>query len=175
VAKKFAEKGWEIGSNPQWDLCAGCKLKKEKAPVLKVDPDSILKAETERSMAREDRRLIFEKMHAVYLDEARGYQSGWSDQRVATDMGVPRKWVEQVRSEMFGENGANAEMNEFLAEAESLLTDARKSLTEAREHREKAEALFKEQNIQSALNHISDRLGKIEKLAAEVRKLVLAP
>lgn len=177
VTKKLEQRGWVIGANDQWDLCPACALKDKKPPALKVVPDSSLSpaAQPPRVMSREDRRLIFEKLNEVYLDEARGYDSGWSDHRVATDMGVPRKWVETVRSEMFGDNGANAEMSTFLLEAENTLADARKMLAEARQHRETAEAILKDAMAAGGLNQISDRISKLEKLAAEVRKLVLVP
>lgn len=127
-----------------------------------------------REMSRDDRRVIFAKLDEVYLDEKRGYEQGWSDHRVATDLGVPRKWVETIRAENFGNIGTNEDMAAFMAEAEALLTGARKALADAKEAREAVEKVLRNPVFLS-LPDISNRLGRVEKLATEVRKLVVAP
>ena len=59
------------------------------------------------------RRRVF-RLIDEHWDESRGrYENTWSDQRLATDLKVPRAWVEEIRREAFGDNGGNAEMDEL--------------------------------------------------------------
>lgn len=147
-------------------------------PVLSVvTPDKMTKSASEtppREMSRDDRRVIFAKLDEVYLDEKRGYDSGWSDHKVASDLGVPRKWVEIIRAENFGAIGTNEEMAEFLSESDKLCADARAALDAAKKAREDIEAILKRPEFLT-LRQIGDRVSKVEKLATEVRKLVVVP
>ena len=174
VEKKFRQAGWVVGANENRDACPGCANKpKKELPALKIVASSEpISAPPPREMGRDDRRIIFEKLNEVYLDEKRGYDTGWSDHRVATDLGVPRKWVETLRVEMFGDNGGNEETNAFVTAVQELLTDARQMLLEARDHREKVEDLIRALPSATAFSQISDKLGRLERLASEVRKLV---
>jgi hypothetical protein len=172
IRKKFEQKGWSIGANPKWDCCPEC-TRKQKAVILKVVNSAAKEFDSKpREMSRDDRRVIFAKLDEVYLDEQRGYERGWSDNKVATDLGVPRKWVEVIRSENFGALGANEDMSEYLTQAESLLKDARAALDEARKAREAVEAILRNPAFLT-LNNISDRISKVDRLAAEVRKVVM--
>lgn len=173
ITKKLEQRGWTIGANDQWDLCAGCTNKERVGPMLKV-VESQAETKPPRTMGRDDRRVIFAKLDEVYLDEKRGYVSGWSDHKVATDLGVPRKWVELIRAENFGTIGTNEDMQAFLTESESVLAQARAALSEARGIREQIEALLQRPEFMT-VPQVSERLSKIEKLAAEVRKLVVLP
>lgn len=182
ITKKLQQKGWEIGANDQWDFCpAHSSLAKQERtePVLKVVDQPSTAAtpspsqQPPRVMDRDDRRIIFARLNDVYLDAKRGYDSGWSDHRVATELGVPRKWVEQIRVENFGDAGTNAEMSEFYEQAQTLIAEGRKALLEAREFYEKAKALMESVPQPQTLTRISDGLGKIEKLADQVKKYVV--
>ena len=114
--------------------------------------------EPPRVMQREDRRIIFQKLNEVYLDEKRGYVEGWSDLRVSEDLGIPRAWVAQVRDENFGPVAANPEITEF-----------KKGVEELREMK----SMLEEYRVLVAridqLNIVS-KLARLEKLAAEVNK-----
>jgi hypothetical protein len=176
IEKKLVQKGWTIGANDQWDYCPGCTntMKEKKPAMLKVV--SAITAPSEeppRNMTRDDRRIIISKLDAVYLDAKRGYDAGWSDQKVATDLGVPRKWVEDIRAENFGDVGTNEEMNEFYEQAKALSVEARKALVEARTYYEKVNALVEGQKADKVLAHIADRLGRVEKLGEAIRKYVV--
>lgn len=181
ITKKMQQRGWTIGANEQWDYCPGCSntMKEAKPAMLKVVDQAATTAapspseQPPRQMDRDDRRIIFARLNDVYLDAKRGYDSGWSDHRVATELGVPRKWVEQIRVENFGDAGTNAEMSEFYEQAQALIAEGRKALTEAREFYEKAKALMESVPQPQTLNRISADLGKIEKLADQVRKYVV--
>jgi len=96
-------------------------------------------------MTREHRRLIFAKLHDVYIDEQRGYAEGWGDKKIAVDLGVPEAWVANIRAENFGDVKDNEEVRKFLdiyrdeflpafnaiAERQRVLADEQKKLAEA--------------------------------------------
>lgn len=82
--------------------------------------DCAPKADQPRSMTREDRRIIFEKLNDVYLDEARGYAPGNSDKSVAESLGCPRAWVAQIRDENFGAARDNEDVRDLLAKIDAL-------------------------------------------------------
>lgn len=129
VRRHFRNKGWEIGKKESHDLCPACvhaarerrrgKFKvvekelpmsfKATTPILVKTTDAP-KVEPPREMTREDRRLIFAKLDEHYLDEIRGYDTGWTDDRVAKDLGVPRAWVGKVRDENFGPEEGSGEI-----------------------------------------------------------------
>lgn len=136
IKQRFEQAGWTIGKDGFRDMCPGCtaSLKNKEKPALKIVPSAPAPAATPspspsetppRQLGRDDRRIIFEKLNEVYLDEKRGYDTGWSDHRVATDLGVPRKWVETIRIENFGDTAGNEESLQLLAEVNAMLLEAR--------------------------------------------------
>ena len=175
ISKKFAQRGWSIGSNQHWDICPVCiAKKKQEKPALKIvakneqKAEFVVKPEPPRTMGREDRRIIFEKLNGVYLDEKRGYEAGWSDNKIAIDLGIPRAWVEQVRDEMFGPLNSNPEISDFL-KAIKELQDFKTQISSLLTLRDQLE------NIKVAINGVNlasilDRINKMEKMATEVRK-----
>jgi hypothetical protein len=183
IEKKFAQRGWEIGNNDHWDVCPDCVAQRAVKPVLKivpkaeepsveevveVKPELVVKTEPPRVMQRDDRRIIFEKLNAVYLDEKRGYDNDWSDHKVATDLGVPRAWVEQVREEMFGPINTNGDIEDFMKGVAELAL-YKKQLEEFEKLRpelEKLRAAAQSVNLASML----ERINKLEKLEALVKK-----
>ena len=60
-----------------------------------------INAEAPRTMTRDERRIIFEKLNDVYVSEKVGYMEDWNDEKVAKDLGVARAWVSGLREEMF--------------------------------------------------------------------------
>lgn len=175
IAKKFSQRGWDVGSNEHWDFCPDCLAQKKKGkPELKIVPKveepvkNVIKADPPRVMSREDRRIVFEKLNGVYLDEKRGYEVGWSDHKVATDLGIPRAWVEQVREEMFGPVNSNPDTEAFLKAAREIqeLKTQFASLSTLREQVESIRVAITGVNIASLI----DRVNKLDKLAMEVRK-----
>lgn len=178
IAKKFHQRGWEIGANEHWDVCPACVEKRKivhKKPDLKIvetiketekmKPDLTVVAEAPRAMSREDRRIIFENLNGVYLDEKRGYEAGWSDHKVAYDLGVPRAWVEQVREEMFGPVNTNSDMEEFkkgVAELGAIKAKIDSVVAKVEEFKRLANEL--------ELAMWADKIAKLEKLSNEVKK-----
>ena len=80
-------------------------------------------ADKPRQPTRDERRVITSKLEDVYLDEKAGYSVGWNDARVASDLGVPRAWVSEVREFSFGP-GMSEELERALSEARAVAVEA---------------------------------------------------
>jgi hypothetical protein len=144
VTRKFEAMGWKIGKHARQNRCPACfsaikiaatRKSRENhmdsssisSKVVPINPTPVANAppiEHQRAQTRDDRRIIFEKIDDVYVDERIGYSTGWSDQRIATDLGVPRAWVSKIRDENFG-----ADIDEA---ATAAMTAARAVLDEIR-------------------------------------------
>lgn len=146
AASVFRNRGWAVGSGPRADRCPehvgglgkptkeeleirkaehapqpnGGVTKAEPAEAPKVEAPKVEAAKPKATMLREDKRIIFAKLNDVYGDAATGYQGDWNDEKIATDLGVAKEWVAQVREENFGPE-RNAEITaKVLAEAREL-------------------------------------------------------
>lgn len=171
VTRQFTRDGWLIGRRPQDDKCPKCLAANAKKPALTVipkEPEAMLPspapANDAREMSRDDGRVIFAKLEDVYDTNRAGYRSGWTDQKLATDLGVPRAWVEQVRKQFFGPEGGNPEIAAALAEAKALVDEARPLLArldqlKAQMGSTQAEA----QKIAAKVEIIDRRIAAIEK------------
>ena len=161
LAAKFRNAGWIVGPYPGKDVCPECqeKAKKPKSAennVVTMTPPTIV-ADAPRAMSKDDGRVIFAKISDVYLDETKGYSAGWSDKRVAEDLGVPLAWVKSVREEWFGKEGSNEELTlainrgrDMISQMEATskaLTSRAEALMQAadelRAHIEKVSKIFK--------------------------------
>jgi hypothetical protein len=131
--RKFEGHGWSfVGKGPR---CSSCIREGRAAQMRYLHA---LKGDTEmnsdklnqlgmiplgglgpggRVMDRSDRRVIFNKIDENYTDEKSGYKVGWTDQKIATDLGVPLAWVKGIREENFGPVSSNPEIDLVLAEA----------------------------------------------------------
>jgi hypothetical protein len=126
----WTRQGWRIGSNPRKDACPNCAKREREKPMAEIIE---LKAEPPRQMSREERRIINDKLDEVYGRDA--YKQPWTDARVATDLGIPRAWVEDVRQQFFGEAGSNPLIDDYLAAESRFATDLKElnvRITEAK-------------------------------------------
>lgn len=129
IARKFSQAGWAVGKKPSDDLCPACIAKRvdsrKERQMDKPQNKPALVAVPPRQMSRDDRRVIFAKLDDVYLSEKDGYAPGWSDEKVASDLGIPRAWVETIRDENFGALKDNAETRQLLAEVEGVVSQVK--------------------------------------------------
>ena len=177
ICRKLEALGWLIGRNKNQHRCPEC-YKKIKFAAVRKSQDKI-KMTTEapkvisltgnapapvmptREMTRDDRRIIFEKLQEVYVNETVGYSPGWTDHKVATDLGVPRTWVSKIRDENFGEELTNEETRKVLQEAKLALQDARLAaikVDEAMEAYKKASGVI--ERLSKSINEIEKSLGQ---------------
>lgn len=143
----FRRRGWTIGARASRDLCPTCSaaaprspapvitLKPKEAPTMTVPKPTVapMKAEPPREMTRDHKRIINLKLHEVYVDERTGYGPGWSDKRVAEDLGIPWGWVRDVREELFGPDRNSEEIAELKAVQDIIRKDIE---TAERRHKE---------------------------------------
>lgn len=137
----FARRGWHVGKKPKDDVCPKCieraqnerkaqkltLVTKERTDMGHIDGKNLatnnplpIKAEPPKAMGIEDRRIVYEKIGDVYLDPKTGYSKGWTDQRIAEELGCPRAWVSEVRDMMFGPE-ANQELAALRAEHKKVV------------------------------------------------------
>lgn len=125
--RKFAALGWDVGRKISEHLCPDCRPQRRKSerPILTIVQEQPVPATTPatttvRELSFSDRRIINAKLEEVYENELVGYRTGWSDDRVAADLGVSLVWVEGLRSQNFGPSAGNAVVAELRAEQEEL-------------------------------------------------------
>lgn len=141
LIKKMRQKGWAVGLNASHDVCPECRgigrrTKKTTEPetidMSNVTP--IKHADAPPVMTKEDRRIIFSKIDEHYVDETSGYSDGWSDEKVAKDLNVPRAWVSQIREDNFGPEVGETVTKDFaliseqIVKANELLAEINRSI-----------------------------------------------
>lgn len=146
VQHKMEALGWKIGRKYGGHRCPKCftaikitasnrSAAKRIAATNGEEPvKPVIKSLNDiapRMLGRDDRRIIFEKLNEVYLNDKVGYAVGWTDEKVANDLGVPRAWVKIIRDENFGEELANEEIKLKVAEASQKLIEIMEAVTRA--------------------------------------------
>lgn len=102
VKRKMEARGWKIGTRAghRWPKCfSSIKATAARRPSdngvangetpVSVTPIKSVQEAATRMLGRDDRRIIFEKLNEVYVNDKVGYSAGWTDERVSTDLGVP--------------------------------------------------------------------------------------
>lgn len=130
IAGRFRNKGWIVGGNDGKDICPSCKndgaMKRSQRQMKEKDKGvTSTQNDAPRHPSRDDKRVIFAKINDVYVDEKTGYDAGWTDARVARDLGVPVAWVANIREEHFGDECANPQIIAMIEEARSCLVEAK--------------------------------------------------
>jgi hypothetical protein len=141
IARKLEAEGWKTLKAKDGPVCPSCVNSHRRIdPIIKaaVEPEpykhttkpsalkdlkdlvTILPKPPE--LTKENRRVILAKLEDVYVDETTGYSAGWTDAKVAADLGVPRAWVTTLRSDNFGPEG-NEEIKVALNEAKAVLIE----------------------------------------------------
>jgi len=174
----FERLGWKVGLRPQDDRCPKCASKPK--PFIKFDPYKLLEEnkpmttkiaealkdhlDAPKPMSQADGRLIFAKLEEVYADEATGYTPGWTDQKVATDMGVPRAWVENVRKQFFGPEGDNPDIRKQVSDAKAILAEAKALFERYSENKEALKQMI------AAAQALTARCEMIERRLCDIAK-----
>jgi hypothetical protein len=92
-------------------------------------------------MTRDDRRIIFAKLNEVYRNEREGYAPGWTDAKVAEDLGINVAWVAEVRDEHFGVAEPLGDVKTAIEEAVAHAAEAKAALANAQDLMEQATKL----------------------------------
>jgi hypothetical protein len=115
----FTHKGWSVAKKRHDDLCSDCaakRCKKHKADdsvqaqtgileedMSHVDVQPLVHADEPRKATIAQKRLISEKLDDVYPVPDKGYINGYTDEKLAKELNMPRAWVTERRVDMYGE------------------------------------------------------------------------
>lgn len=137
-------------------------------PILTIVKEP--KVETKTTIGRDERRIILAKLQEVYVDEKSGYQQGWSDEKVAADLGVPDGIVSWLRAENFGDLPVSAVDKGFIDEAKKILEQIKGVRAEADAMRHRAAELLAE------AREIGKQIGALDKRLEDllVQEMLLA-
>lgn len=108
IVKKMQARGWVMGQKRKHDLCPKCVAKRAKdAKVTNITdyqqkPIQPPATTAPTAISREGKRLVILALEDHYVDSSKGYETGWSDERIAKDLNVPRKLVADIREEFYG-------------------------------------------------------------------------
>jgi hypothetical protein len=174
IQHKYEAMGWKFGRTVSEHRCPKCfaaikataarRASEKRAaaangeqPVASVTPIKTLNDIGPRKMERDDRRIIYEKLREVYVNDKVGYGEGWTDVKVAADLGVPHGWVKLIRDENFGDENANEEIKHKVAEAI-------KKLAEAKEVFARAEPIWADfKRLNNEIEHLAKSLDVIRR------------
>lgn len=189
ILKIWKRGGWEIGNNSNRDFCPDCMSAKRaarrqpskpeptemspeplNAQVIPMPEPSRLPPQPPRQPSFDERRLILAKLEETYVDEKTGYGEGWTDKRVAEDLGIPRKWVEDLRDANFGPTRDNEEIRAALDEARTLRSDAQRAISDAR--REAGVLRARADELDKQIVPLMERLGDVDRRLASIEKAV---
>ena len=175
LSEIFSGWGWDVSArNPQHHVCPKCQEKRAKViPMTSTEKPIAVGPVPPREMSRKDRRIIFAKLNDVYLDERDGYSNGWSDQRVADDLNIPRAWVKSIREENFGPDGASEEIRVALYQAKDVIGAARKHQGEIARMKAAAESLLRRaKTLETQMEPLLTVTNRMEGLVARIAKTV---
>jgi len=203
VRKRFIAKGWTVGKFRDADHCPSCtgrNINKSseptesdvKKPALGLPGTPVLTiVPPTPAMSIDDKRVIFAKLDAVYIDGEKGYSEGWDDARVAVDLGCNMDWVTAVRTENFGKletlvkppSALEIEVQHLrdeLAQMREMATEqakvGRTYMEDAKQAMKNATLFIEKAASKDELNAISNRIGvqpeAFNQVVAELRNQI---
>lgn len=113
VKAKLQGMGWALVKGKL--LCPACAKKRRAGKAEEPDAGAPTPAQ---------RREILDYIAAVYDISAERYQGAESDATVATAVGLPEKWVAELRESFFGPAGGNEALEALTLEVEGFLKSA---------------------------------------------------
>jgi hypothetical protein len=147
ATRRFEQKGWIVGTTASRHRCPECQPKHEET-LMRATPASLKDSKEHlnggasplaveaavttpppKPMGFEDRRIIFEKLNEIYINEKVGYADDWTDKKVAEHLGVPQAWVAQIRADNFGPHGSNKTIDDTVAKATAAIKESRETAT----------------------------------------------
>ena len=147
VERMARAKGWDCDKNrPRRTLCPDCKARPRPlasptnvknrgfAPPVKVAMPKPTKPTIRKELpmttpalrpATPDERMrIRHKLDEVFDDSKGMYLDGYSDQRVAEDLKLPRKMIEQIREAAYGPIRTDPEIEQLRTDITALVAQA---------------------------------------------------
>lgn len=141
VERRARAKGWDCDKNrASRTLCPDCKARPRtvvrpippKPPAaprpVAAKPASPITMEipmtTVRPATPDERMRIRHKLDEVFDDSKGMYLDGSSDQRVAEDLKLPRKMIEQIREAAYGPIRTDPEIDQLRTDIAALIAQA---------------------------------------------------
>lgn len=169
VVAKARRNGWETGKRP---VCADCRSKaKERKDVGTMELKEAAAKGAAAAVAASDaakraKRMVFMALEDYYDDGKRAYKPGWSDERIAKELGLSEATVANIRDENYGPAGEPPEIEKLRAEFAAWEADRRKAIASVRELANAANQ--NAANIEAHLN------ASVEAFNARLDRLALA-
>lgn len=134
-----AVKGMAVNKGWKWvktgkHVCPKCIKKFKAVSMSKTKSD-----DAPREMQPADKRNIFREIDANYDEKNQRYLDNATDQEISKKLGVPRKWVSDIREADFGPSGRNEEMERVASAIGLMAHQAKMAADEALTAAEKAE------------------------------------
>ncbi len=133
VVKRAVAKGWTCDKNrASRTLCPECKVRpvrKKPQPAAKPIPTKVRKENPVtttpvRAATPDERMRIRHKLDEVF-DDAKGmYLDGYTDQRVAEELTLPRKMIERIREAAYGPVRTAPEIEDLRTDLATLTAKA---------------------------------------------------
>jgi hypothetical protein len=145
LTRKFAARGWVVGSSARRDLCPACGAKPkarlpdipahpapppDEAPAMPAAIHQVPPAAAPPAPTREDRQTIHAAIDARWNAGRECWAQAFSDKAVGELLDLPWAWVAEVRAAFFGERDINEATIDGVAAAGEL--EARGEALQAR-------------------------------------------
>lgn len=108
IGKFFTQKGWDVDvANPGRCFCPACVNQRREKPPVSEPPPSLKVVESVehyKGTPTSDQRVRIRHLLDSHFDDKVGrYLDDWTDQKIASSIGLPWKAVEQIRIAGWGE------------------------------------------------------------------------
>lgn len=141
LERKFRGAGWDVADKADRHLCPGCRSKVISMSQIAQKLDVRKSAEEPRKPSREEKRRILDLLDEHYCVKSGRYLEAYSDERIASEAKVPRKWVADLRVEFFGDSGASEASVEVLSEVAKIRADLDELMKMAEEYRSRVDQM----------------------------------
>lgn len=104
VARKFAQRGWHLGQHRNRDLCPACahpKKPKKEAPMTTKPPETPARPAPSKAASKSITDLYL-YLEDHYDRDKKLYRNGWTDEKIAAELGLSVTVVSARREQDFG-------------------------------------------------------------------------
>lgn len=148
LAQMFARRGWRVHKRGK-HLCPDCIAKEDRKMT-----------DSPREPTPKDNRRIIARLMEVYDDDNSRYCDDFTDNSIAKELAVPRKWVERAREQNFGPSGRNSEMDKVASAIGAIHAEAKAAADAAMAAAAKAEdAMTRADEMKQRLDGLEQAVG----------------
>jgi len=144
LAKWFRQQGWDLDLRaPAKVRCPGCQQRKTKMSTATNGAAAstiTITAGQPRALTPDERGKVRDLLELNFDAKAGRFISGYSDERIAKEVNVPRKAVETLREAAYGELKISPEMAKAMDDIADLAKDGNKIADEVLAMHQKVQA-----------------------------------